>query len=710
MTTQQTGSPVFTVMTGTGLDGLVELIAHDGGLAYRLPEDEIIAGARAANNMNKVIVDAIRETGLANDGELGMADVRDLNRWIREHELNRWIRLHGDDEDGEETGFHLVQNDGAKSRLYANNAVDTVADGIYHLGFEIDGYRFLNEDGNGNVSVETLTYWLNDLLADDLANGSLANEAVNPYLIDSTTGTGLDQLVDRIVTDEGLQGRISTSELIEGANAAADMNRLIIKSITETGVANDGTLNMADVRDMNAWLQGNRLNYWTRLHGDDEDGEETGFHLVQNDGAKGRLFGNNAVDTVADGIYHLGFEIDGYRFLNEDGNGNVSVETMTDWLNRLLEDDLADGSLVNAGVDPYVTGTTGTGLDLLVDMITADEGLNARISTSEINEGALAANRMNRVIVESIKETGVADDGQISSLDMHDINAWLRDNEVRRWTRLHGDDEDGEETGFHLVQNDGASTRLFGNNAIDTVADGLYHIGFELDGWRFLNEDGNGNVGVETAAHWLNELLADDLAAGTLHSRGSVDVAALRESAVYRLESVTVDGPGDQVEVDHDVSLELGNGTFAFSFVADEPEGWDYDTLFSKDARDYGDGGHIGAWVRNNEVVVRLQGDDDEVWLSTGAGSVQAGEEYDLAFSFGRDGAHLYLNGVKVDIEADYTQGLRNNSEDLAIGTNTWGRSVTDPDWRSDYFHGQIDDFMVFDHALSNAEIFALSI
>ena len=61
-------------------------------------------------------------------------------------------------------------------------------------------------------------------------------------------------------------------------------------------------------------------------------------------------------------------------------------------------------------------------------------------------------------------------------------------------------------------------------------------------------------------------------------------------------------------------------------------------------------------------------------------------------------------------IEADYTQSLRNNTEDLAIGTNSWGRSASDPDWRSDYFHGQIDDFMIFDHALSNAEVFALGI
>ena len=77
------------------------------------------------------------------------------------------------------------------------------------------------------------------------------------------------------------------------------------------------------------------------------------------------------------------------------------------------------------------------------------------------------------------------------------------------------------------MQNDGAKSRLYANNAVDTVADGIYHLGFEIDGYRFLNEDGNGNVSVETMAYWLNDLLADDLVAGSLHSCGTVDVAAL---------------------------------------------------------------------------------------------------------------------------------------------------------------------------------------
>ena len=36
---------------------------------------------------------------------------------------------------------------------------------------------------------------------------------------------------------------------------------------------------------------------------------------------------------------------------------------------------------------------------------------------------------------------------------------------------LHGDDETAEETGYHLVQNDGANTTMFGKNLVNAVAD-----------------------------------------------------------------------------------------------------------------------------------------------------------------------------------------------------------------------------------------------
>jgi hypothetical protein len=73
-----------------------------------------------------------------------------------------------------------VQNDGASSELPRRNAVNTVADGIYHLGFEIRHNCLLNEDGNKNASLEDVAYWIGDLLQEDLAAGTLANHNLVP--------------------------------------------------------------------------------------------------------------------------------------------------------------------------------------------------------------------------------------------------------------------------------------------------------------------------------------------------------------------------------------------------------------------------------------------------------------------------------------------------------------------------------------------------
>ena len=159
-------------------------------------------------------------------------------------------------------------------------------------------------------------------------------------------------------------------------------------------------------------------------------------------------------------------------------------------MNELLEEDLASGALKNDDIDPYVEGTTGTGLDTLVDIITGDPGLNLRVATGEIAEAARAADEMNKIIVEAIQETGVANNGIINPADAREINAHIQASHSNVWVELHGDDEGGKETGFHLVQNDGATTQLFDENAINAVADGIYHLGFDATYSAFRNEDG----------------------------------------------------------------------------------------------------------------------------------------------------------------------------------------------------------------------------
>lgn len=482
--------------TGTGLDQLVQFIQADPGLAGRIDGREIAQGAAAANGMNRLIIEAANATGAAADGQFTADEVRAMNAYLRTDpdRLAQWTALHGDDENGTETGFHLVQDDGATTRYRGNNLVDTVADGLYHLGFEIDANgNFLNEDGNANASVKQVAQWLTQFYTDH-----------------STTGTGLDRIVDLIMADKGLDRRISDADIAGGADAANGMNQIIAAGIDSTGALADGLISVDDVRELNAFIRSDaaRLADWARFHGDDEGRSETGFHLVQNDGATKTMFGENLVNTVADGIYHLGFQIRGDRLLNEDGDANAKLSDVADWLNYFFVDQ----------------STTNTGLDVIVDMIKTDRGLARNTEAGDIVGGAAAANAMNQIVADVLGASDALADGWITAEDLREMNAAIRNDPalLARWTELHGDDEGGSETGFHLVQNDGASTTFFGKNLVDTIADGIYHLGFEIKGDRFLNEDGNANARLDDVATWLNffykqtALLAGDGGSNTI--------------------------------------------------------------------------------------------------------------------------------------------------------------------------------------------------
>ncbi len=479
--------------TGTGLDQFVDYIYADNGLAGATDGRHVTQGAGYANSLNQLIVEAATATGAAADGKFTVDEVVAMNQYIRANHLTEWTALHGDDEDGTETGFHLVQNDGSTTQYRGQNLVNTVADGVYHLGFEIQNGQFLNEDGNANASVQQVAEWLTQFFTDH-----------------STTNTGLDQVTNLIMADKGLDCRISDAQIAAGADAADGLNHMIADAITATGVAADNDISVADVQALNAYIRADagRLAQWTALHGDDEDGTETGFHLVQNDGANTKFFGQNLVNTVADGMYHLGFEIQNGRFLNEDGNENATLKDVSDWVNYFYTDQ----------------STTGTGLDRIVDVIKTDRGLSKYTNAGDINGGAHAADGLNHIIVDEINGTNANADGWITSEDLRAMNAAIRGDAdlLARWTELHGDDEDGSETGFHLVQNDGASTNYFGKNLVNTVADGIYHMGFEIQGDRFLNEDGNANATLSDVASWLNVfynqavLVNGDCAANTI--------------------------------------------------------------------------------------------------------------------------------------------------------------------------------------------------
>lgn len=170
--------------TSTGLDQILEIIKNDEGLQANVPQEEILEAVYYANVMNQIIIDSIIQTNIAADRDLSLQDIRNLNSYVNSHYSSIWLVAHGDDENGVETGYHLVQNDGATTQLYGENAVNTVFDGIYHLGFpQANNDQIQNEDGNANAQYSDITLWLNNLLANDLVNttnlvGNLQQDSV----------------------------------------------------------------------------------------------------------------------------------------------------------------------------------------------------------------------------------------------------------------------------------------------------------------------------------------------------------------------------------------------------------------------------------------------------------------------------------------------------------------------------------------------------
>ena len=102
---------------------------------------------------------------------------------------------------------------------------------------------------------------------------------------------------------------------------------------------------------------------------------------------------------------------------------------------------------------------------------------------------------------------------------------------------------------------------------------------------------------------------------------------------------------------------------------------------------------------------MRFQSAEESVWVKTVAGSIEAGKEYNLALTFGEEGFWLYLDGELKDWEYEFTQGLEQNTQNLVIGANGWGRSDQNPDWTRDYFEGTIRDFVIYSTQYDHSEV-----
>lgn len=257
-------------------------------------------------------------------------------------------------------------------------------------------------------------------------------------------------------------------------------------------------------------------------------------------------------------------------------------------------------------------------LENIVSGVKQDQGLRNNVSNQDINDGTMAARSMNEVILEVIQRTGVNGDGEITPADLKKISIAIQADDAlyQKFLEGHGNDEGNVETGFHLVQGDGATDKFQGRNYVNTVADAIYHLGFEFKDGRILNEDGNANEQLDDIAGWLNyflngtNIVYGSSEAETLHSGQYSSAFADAADEIFKA------GDGDDKiwAGDGNDEVRAGNGN-------DRSGGGKGDDLmFGQNGDDklYGEAGNDKIYGGIGDDVVGGGAGDDQLYGSAG--------------------------------------------------------------------------------------------
>jgi len=282
-------------------------------------------------------------------------------------------------------------------------------------------------------------------------------------------------------------------------------------------------------------------------------------------------------------------------------------------------------------------------LNQIATFVRQDPGLAANTAAADIEAGAQAAEAINAIIADAITTLNLNGDGRIDGADVEAISAYIRNDATIKaaFDVAHGDDDGNTETGFHLVQNDGAAYRFQGKNFVDTVADGLYHIGFEIKDGRFLNEDGAKNAEVLDVAGWLN-YFANGL--NVLYGTDGNDRIRRKD---YSFALAAAANELFEMGAGNDVAITgAGNDTALGGTGNDKLIGQDGDdSLLGEDGKDTLVGGTGEDVLIGGDDNDRLRGGDDNDTLDGGDGDDRAfGEDGDDDIS-GGDGNDVLGGG-----------------------------------------------------------------
>ncbi len=233
--------------------------------------------------------------------------------------------------------------------------------------------------------------------------------------------------------------------------------------------------------------------------------------------------------------------------------------------------------------------------------------------------------------------------------------------------------------------------------------DGVFDI--DANGQIFL-ADASGLDATTTPSYDLTVEASD----GSLASTAFVTIDVNDDSfptAILNVGPVRVEGDIEQATiVPHDAPYLLASGTLALSFVATAVDGRKY--LLSKDSSGFDTGGHVGIYVEDGVVAVRIQDTATTYTVETGA-VITPGQTHHVAVTFGGpDGLAIYVDGVQQASDA-YVGGLLGNREPIVLGANQWTSGNLVADDLVDPFQGYIQKAELYDVLLDQDQIATLS-
>ncbi|MCH6256677.1 putative Ig domain-containing protein, partial [Puniceicoccaceae bacterium K14] len=267
----------------------------------------------------------------------------------------------------------------------------------------------------------------------------------------------------------------------------------------------------------------------------------------------------------------------------------------------------------------------------------------------------------------------------------------------------------GNRSDYNITENkDGSFTiedTVLGRDGTDTVT-GVETFSF-LDGNydSSIVESGNNSlIGQWKLDESTGQTAEDSIGDNDGTYENGVELGA--DGIVDSGTSAKFDGSSDYVEISHSSDFQLSEGTFVISFNPDEISGTQ--ALFSRDSSSYDNGGHIDTYIESDgTLTVRIQSESNSYYISSEDGAVVAGENQQMAISFGPDGLELFLNGESVSTNS-YTGGIEGNSEPITIGASQRGSGDETANNLKNFFDGTIDNFEVYDSQLSSSDVESL--